>query len=433
MALEIVQILASGTFGHVSVVRDTATGQLWAAKVLKEQYRANPKVVGRLKDEAALLQRLQHPHVVGVSELRPVQGCPVLLLEWVRGAPLNALLARCPQGLAPPEVCEIVRTTAATLRELWRRLDPSTGEPMAVIHRDLKPSNLLLDIHGTLKLVDFGIARGEFEGKESQTVSVVLGAHGYLAPERLDGATDTPAGDIYALGCVFFELLTGRKVTLSMHPRKHAERMAQQLMHLRPEHTSPRLIHELSNLIARMAAYEPAQRPDHQQVVDGVMHLMSSAGWVPDLPALGATHVTAHLREAPRLGLDREAARRDLAFLETPTGHTPDTAPPRTSDHALRSFLADAQWHHKPQVLDRLLAADPCWTADPLLEALDRAVRSRTLWRRWWGTFDEASREKVVTLLELLRSRPTDAVLRRVRRLERNRDPEVRELARQFR
>ena len=83
MALEIVQILASGTFGHVAVVRDTQDGRLMAAKVLKREHLENPKIVRRMMDEAALLRRLDHPNIVRVEEVRELEGRPVMLLEWV--------------------------------------------------------------------------------------------------------------------------------------------------------------------------------------------------------------------------------------------------------------------------------------------------------------------------------------------------------------
>src|SRR5919205_112945 len=98
MALEIVQILAAGTFGHVAVVRDTQSDALMAAKVLKAEHLENVKLVRRLRDESVLLSRLSHPNIVGQHGIREVGGRPVLLLEWVRGAPLDSLLVSLPEG-----------------------------------------------------------------------------------------------------------------------------------------------------------------------------------------------------------------------------------------------------------------------------------------------------------------------------------------------
>lgn len=428
MALEIVQILASGTFGHVAVVRDGATGDLLAAKVLKDIHASNPRLVSRLRDEATMLARVQHPNVVGLAELRPVAGRPVLLMEWIRGAPLASVLARNPQGLRAPDVCAVIRATAHALHAAYQTPDPVTGEPIRLIHRDLKPSNLLLSVDGELKIVDLGIAKGSFSGKESETVSVVLGAQGYLAPERLDGAEDSQAGDVFALGCVFFELLTGRKIQLSLHPGHHAERMQRHLMHLRPENASPPVVQQLTDLIQAMAAYEESHRPSYPEIVAAIDQLLRVTGWQPDLARVAERDVVPLLMERKYLAPQMHPAWEALAFLETPTGQTPPGAPPRQADAALAAFLADPTWHVRLPQLHRLLAVDPSWTEAPLLDALAAIERSQR--RGCLGVFGRRKlgsrrREQLLALLDVLKSRPSDAVRRRAWKLVGHADPEV--------
>lgn len=429
MALEIVQILAAGTFGHVAVVRDTGAGELFAAKVLKAEHLENTKLVRRIRDEASMLSRLDHPNIVGVHGIREIEGRPVLLLEWIRGAPLDALLVRLPEGLPPAEACELIRLTSAALRAAHDSIDPVSGEPMRIIHRDFKPSNVLLSVDGVVKVLDFGIAKGNFAGKESETITVVLGAHGYLAPERLDGAEDSTAGDIYALGCSLFELLTARRMKLSLNPEAHVERMGKELMRMQLAGASARIVHDLTSLIMAMCAYDPESRPSHAGVIEGLSRVLMAAGWSPDLPRLARKHVSPYLEHQTFESAVRHPAYPDLHFLETPTGATPRGAPPRESDAAIRSFLAASDWHHRTEQLKRMLASDPTWTAAPLLEALDRLAGGR-FWRRWRSDAD--SRDQLVAILELLRARPSPKVADRARPLMRHWDPEVCELARQI-
>ncbi|MEM6931241.1 MAG: protein kinase, partial [Myxococcota bacterium] len=138
MGLQIVQIVASGTFGHVCVVREATTDRLFAAKVLRPSYGTNDKVVARLRDEAKVLARLDHPHIVGISEVREIAGQPVLLLEWVRGIPLDVVMTRTPEGYLPAaDVLEVALTIVDALHAAYNARDPEDGHPLAVIHRDI--------------------------------------------------------------------------------------------------------------------------------------------------------------------------------------------------------------------------------------------------------------------------------------------------------
>ena len=229
MELQLERILAAGTYGWVCVVHDRTRGEQLAAKVLREEHVQNPKAVSRMRDEARLLANLDHPNIVRVYGIEEIDGRPVLLLEYVEGAPLDELLGTQPQGLPAPEAIEIARQTHEALHAAWRTPDRDTGQPVRVIHRDIKPGNLMLSSQGHVKVLDFGIAHGEMAGKESITVSMVLGAHGYLAPERLDGEEDRIEGDVYAMGLVLYELLIGKFMKLSLQQRNHSVRLDQHM------------------------------------------------------------------------------------------------------------------------------------------------------------------------------------------------------------
>ncbi|MEZ4239833.1 MAG: serine/threonine-protein kinase [Myxococcota bacterium] len=427
MALEIVEILAAGTFGHVAVVRDSSSAVLHAAKVLRKEHLENAKLLHRMRDEAAMLERIDHPNVVRALGVREIEGRPVVLLEWVRGAPIDALLARLPDGLPPPEAVEIVRISTVALLAAYQAADPLSGRAMQVIHRDFKPSNVLLSIDGVVKVLDFGIAQGHFAGKQSETITMVLGAHGYLAPERLDGAPDAPSGDVYALGCSLFELLSGRRMKLSLNPEAHDDLMGRELIRLQPTDTNPRTLNELTELVAAMCAYDPARRPDHTEVVGALTRVLLGAGWQPNLARLARKHVVPYLEEQSFASPAEHPAYPELAFLEAPTGETPIHAPPRESDEALRAFLAGEDWHHHREHLRRILASDPSWTAAPFVEAIDRLVGGR-FWRRFRD--DDEAREQLLIALELLQARPGAEVTSRAKLLRGHPDPDVAILAR---
>ena len=316
MDLELRRIVAGGTYGWVCVVADRDSGRVLAAKILREEHVANPKAVARMRDEARLLANLDHPNIVRVFGLEEISGRPVLLLEFVEGAPLDALIATHPRGLPPAEACEIARQAHLALHAAYRTTHRETGAPLKVIHRDVKPGNLMLTTQGVVKVLDFGIAKGEMAGKESLTVSMVLGAHGYLAPERLDGEEDRIEGDVYAMGQVLYELLTGRFLKLSLQPAQHAERLDKAMLRLAID--DPAALDRLTRLLRSMLAYEPDDRPDHAAVVHGLSALMARAKWSPNLPGWSAAHVAPLARSRVEVPAAEHPNYAELKFVESP-------------------------------------------------------------------------------------------------------------------
>ncbi|MCA9570890.1 MAG: serine/threonine protein kinase [Myxococcales bacterium] len=260
---EILEILGEGSFGTVCVAR-VSTDPLRrkvALKILKGAYATNKKILNRTRDEARLLSRINHRNIVRVERLMEVGGRPVVVMEHVQGVSLDALLLRFKDGLPAAVALSIIEDTCWALHTAYAEALGDDMRPLRVIHRDIKPSNIMLSVDGLVKVLDFGIAKGEFEGREAETESVVMGSRPYMAPERLDGISDSPSVDVYSTGMSLFELLTGRTMSLSINPVNHDQAMNRQLAYIQVPGMSEASVEDLRNLIRRMCAYTRDYRP----------------------------------------------------------------------------------------------------------------------------------------------------------------------------
>ena len=257
---DIVEILGEGTFGTVVVARDLdGGGRLVAVKIVKGASSANPEVRQRTRDEARLLSRLSHPNIVRVDRLVELEGRPAMVMELARGVSLQALLHEFRGGLPTLVALEAVRRTALALDYAWGATHGA--DCLRVVHRDIKPSNVILTTDGVFKVVDFGIARGDFSDRETNTDSVVMGSRAYMAPERLDGRNSDPAIDVYSMGVMLFELLTGKALSPSVNPDVHARNLDRTLLHLSLEDASPDITTQAAAAIRGAASYDPERRP----------------------------------------------------------------------------------------------------------------------------------------------------------------------------
>jgi eukaryotic-like serine/threonine-protein kinase len=195
---ELVRPLGHGAMATVDLVRDVDLDRPVALKRLAENLGRDEELRRRFLREARLAARLSHPNVVRVFDVGEDGGRPFIAMEYVEGETLADFVAR--QGRVP-------LAEAATLGvQICAGL--AAAHAAGLVHRDVKPQNLLLGTDGVLKLGDFGIAVG-YEGTRLTVAGTVLGTAGYLAPEQARGEEVTAAADIYAVGAVLYELLTG--------------------------------------------------------------------------------------------------------------------------------------------------------------------------------------------------------------------------------
>jgi tetratricopeptide (TPR) repeat protein len=197
---EIQRVLGRGGMGVVYLARQVRLDRLVALKMILAGAHAGPHERARFKAEAEAVARLQHPHIVQVFEAGEDNGCPYLVLEYVPG---GSLTDRAKDGpWAPRVAAEFVRALARAVQ---------AAHEQGVVHRDLKPANVLLAADGTPKVTDFGLAKRLDAQRQTQSGAVV-GTPSYMAPEQAAGSGKGvgPAADVYALGAILYELLTGR-------------------------------------------------------------------------------------------------------------------------------------------------------------------------------------------------------------------------------
>lgn len=241
----LVSRLGSGGMADVWLADDAMLGRQVALKFLHESFSRDTSFVERFRREAHAAAGLQHPNIVGVYDRGETDGRHWIAMEYVEGAALNELIER---GLATGEAVEIIRQVLTGARYAHEH---------GIVHRDLKPQNVLVDGEGRARVTDFGIAHAGVSSI-TQTGSV-LGTAQYLSPEQAQGLDVTAAADIYSVGVMLYETLTGRvpfeaesAVAVALKQVSEAPRP--------PSHLNPKVSPALDAVVLTALAKDPANR-----------------------------------------------------------------------------------------------------------------------------------------------------------------------------
>ncbi|PAL01426.1 serine/threonine protein kinase [Lentilactobacillus parakefiri] len=196
---EIIGRLGEGGMADVYLAEDLILKRKVAVKLLRLDFRDNPKAKKRFQHEAMAATQLDNPHIVGIYDVDEVEGMQYLVMEFVDGEDLKKYIKdNFPIPYA--EVVNIMEQICSAVSEAHRH---------NIIHRDLKSQNILVDKNGYIKITDFGISRAGTEDTMTQTRSIIGSIH-YLSPEQIKGQMATTRSDIYSLGIILYEILTGK-------------------------------------------------------------------------------------------------------------------------------------------------------------------------------------------------------------------------------
>jgi serine/threonine protein kinase len=302
------RMLGQGGMAAVFLAHDAELERPVAIKVLAEHLADDEAFRRRFVREARMAAKLSHPNVVHVYDQGDEDGRPFIVMEYVEGVTLGDELKR--NGpLTPARVVDLGLQICGGLEH---------AHASGLVHRDVKPGNLLLRADGTVKIADFGIARAAQATKLTQ-IGSVLGTAAYLAPEQAAGQPVTAAADIYSLGCVLFELLTGRTPyvfeTLPELVFKQREEAITPIRELRPE-VPAELEAAVMHCLARNPEHRPASAAElGQELAEGSPEPPTEA--LPQPTGVRATDVaTVPLEQAPATATRARAGvpRRDFAL-----------------------------------------------------------------------------------------------------------------------
>jgi len=245
---EILAMLGQGGMGAVYKARDQELDRVVALKVIRPELTTNPDILKRFKQELILARQVTHRNVIRIFDLGQADGLKFITMEFLEGQDLRAELTK--RGKFSPE------DAARIILQISRALEVAHGE--GVVHRDLKPQNIMLDANARAYVMDFGIARSAYLPGMTQT-GALIGTPEYMSPEQAKGEKLDERSDLFSLGVIFYELLTGNSPYYSDTPLATLWRRMQEKAKPLTE-VDPTIPKEISDIVAKLLEIEPANR-----------------------------------------------------------------------------------------------------------------------------------------------------------------------------
>lgn len=246
---QLTECIGEGGMAEVYLGTDIRLKRDIAVKVLRPQYSSDKQFLDRFLDEARAMAGFSHPNIVNVYDAGRERGRSYIVMEYVPGTDLRKLIKE--RGALPVEqALKIIEQVAQGV---------AAAHNKNIVHRDIKPGNVLITPDGTAKVADFGIARAVSDSKQLTEPGVVWGTTAYLSPEQIRGDTATPASDVYSIGVVLYEMLSGKP------PFQGEDRVAIALQHLHDDppplgEKNPKVPRGVEYLISRAMSKQTSQR-----------------------------------------------------------------------------------------------------------------------------------------------------------------------------
>ena len=327
---EVLREIGSGGMGRVFQARDRETGEVLALKVLRPEVAAEPSMAERFKNELRLARRITHKNVCRIYDFNRVDALAYISMEYVDGETLRAQLDRG-GAMSASRVVSLARQICTGLAE---------AHAQGVIHRDLKPENIMIAASGAVKLMDFGIARSLHAG--ATTTQTLIGTPAYMSPEQVQGHRVDARSDIYALGLILYECLTGRRAFSAPTPVAVALKQIQDRP-IAPHSIRADIPRALETAVLRCIEKDPARRFSSVERVATALIGAHESGAIPSAPSRRWPWVLAALALAVIAVVWRQQPHPPTAPLPPQARPTPVVTPPSAPAPAVATTDAVAQ------------------------------------------------------------------------------------------
>jgi predicted ATPase len=359
----IIERLGRGGMGIVYKARDLSLDRFVALKFLPAEFARDPDRLERFKTEARTASALNHPHICTVHALGEHAGHPYIVMEFIDGQTLRASTRSWELGQAVRSIGQATQALAA-------------AHAAGIVHRDIKPENLMARSDGYVKVLDFGLARRlpTFANAAlgDTDPGTLLGTVAYMSPEQAKGQTATQSSDIFSLGVVLYELVTGK------HPFEGESALAmlqaiETANPVKPSRLNPEIPASLSGLIEALLHKDPALRPTAAELAAALADVDASRAATP--PS----------RDRPRVRREREMAILRAAFDDAEAGRGSllcvGGEPGIGKSTLIEDFIAEVAAQRATVLVARGRCSEQLGGTDaylPVIEALDELLRSPT-------------------------------------------------------
>lgn len=345
---ELLSALAEGGMASVWVARlrgEHGFEKLVAIKTILGQYASDPRYEAMFLDEARLIANIRHHNVAEILDLGSDHALPYLVLEWVEGDSLSHLQRAAAESRAPipvPAALHVAARMCAGLNAAHELRDRS-GRLLNVVHRDVSPQNVLLSVTGEVKLIDFGIAKALDQVTADTTSGVLKGKISFMSPEQANGERLDQRTDLWAVGVVLYQLLSGALPFRSQSP--------QRTLHAIRSRVRPAAIAGLPTMLQKLL--DRVLEPERDRRIDSAAELESELERVGAHLGMATTRDLAGLvseQLGPRIAARRAAIEEALleANRRAPTEQAvdkrslPTWRPPRTASTGLDAYRSAA-------------------------------------------------------------------------------------------